>query len=108
MGLVMNEHGFLNRTAILPGNASEPKTLQEMINNLDVHENLFKPIVILDAGISSEDNLKRLREKGYNYIVSARQKAPSMEIKGELVPVGDLKNLVKAALTQLQRCSVEF
>ena len=98
MGLVINEHGFLNRTSILPGNASEPKTLKEMIKNLDSHQSLFKPIIILDAGISSEDNLKWLRDNKYKYVVSARQGAPSVEIEEELVSVGDLHNLVKAAL----------
>jgi len=98
MGLVMNEHGFLNRTSILPGNASEPKTLEEMIKKLDSQQSLFKPIIILDAGISSESNLKWLRDHQYKYVVSARQDAPSIELEGELVPVGDLNNLVKAAL----------
>lgn len=98
MGLVMNEHGFLNRTAILPGNVSEPKTLQEMIKNLDAHQSLFKPIIILDAGISTEENLQWLRDEKYTYIVSARQDAPSLDLEGELVPVGDLKDLVKAAM----------
>lgn len=98
MGLVMNEHGFLNRTTILPGNASEPKTLEEMIKNLSAHQGLSKPIIILDAGIATEDNLKWLREYKYQYVVSARQGAPSLEYEGELVSVGDLKNLVKAAL----------
>src|SRR3990170_8930782 len=98
MCLVMNEHGFLNRTSILPGNASEPKTLEEMIKKLDSQQSLFKPIIILDAGISSESNLKWLRDHQYKYVVSARQDAPSIELEGELVPVGDLNNLVKAAL----------
>jgi transposase len=100
LGLVINEHGFLHRTSILPGNASEPKTLQEMIQSLDAHQSLFKPIIILDAGISSEDNLRWLRDHEYYYIVSARQKAPSMELEGDLESVGDLKNLVKAALVK--------
>jgi transposase len=98
MGLVMNEYGFLNRTSILPGNASEPKTLQEMIENLSAHQDLFKPTIILDAGIATKDNLAWLREKGYTYIVSARQDAPSLDLEDELTPVGDLNNLVKAAL----------
>ncbi len=34
----------------------------------------------------------------YKYVVSARQKAPSLELEGELVSVGDLQNNVKAAL----------
>lgn len=100
MGLVMNEHGFLNRTSILPGNASEPKTLEEMIENLSAHQNLFKPTIILDAGIATKDNLAWLREKGYTYVVSARQNAPSIDLEGELTPVGDLNNFVKAALVK--------
>jgi len=98
MGLVMNEHGFLNRTSILPGNASEPKTLEEMIASLSIHESLFKPTIILDAGIATNENLAWLRGKGYAYVVSVRQDAPSIDLEGELVSVGDLHNLVKAAL----------
>jgi transposase len=107
MGLVMNEHGFLNRTSILPGNASEPKTLEEMIENLSAHQSLIKPTIILDAGIATKDNLAWLRGKGYAYIVSARQDAPSMDLEGELVDVGDLNNFVKAALIKSEDESEE-
>jgi len=98
MGLVMNEHGFLHRTSILPGNASEPKTLKKMIESLNVHQSLFKPTIILDAGIATKDNLAWLRAEGYSYIVSARQDAPSLDFEGELEPVGDLHDAVKATL----------
>jgi len=98
MGLVMNEYGFLHRTSILPGNASEPKTLEEMIEKLSVHKSLIKPTIILDAGIATKDNLAWLRGSGYTYVVSAREQAPSMNLEGELVDVGDLNNFVKAAL----------
>ena len=107
MGLVMNEHGFLNRTSFLPGNASEPKTLKSMIESLSAHQNLFKPIIILDAGIATKDNLAWLREKGYAYAVSARQDAPSMDLEGELVAVDDLNNHVRAALIKREDDSEE-
>lgn len=100
MGLVMNEHGFLHRTSILPGNAAEPKTLEEMIKNLSVHHGLIKPTVVLDAGIATEENLTWLRDKNYCYVVSARQDAPSLELEGDLVAVGDAHDLVKAALVK--------
>ncbi len=100
MGLVMNEHGFLERTSILPGKASEPKTLQEMIEHLSSFGSLFKPTIVLDAGISSEENLAWLKQNGYSYVVSARQHAPDLELEGELVPVGDAHDLVKAALVK--------
>jgi len=99
LGLVMNEHGFLNRTSVMPGNVAEPTTLLKMIQSL-APQGLFKPIIILDAGIASEANLEWLRSEGYKYIVSARQNAPSKELEGDLVPVGDLHNYVKAALVK--------
>ena len=98
MGLVMNEHGFLHRTSILPGNAAEPKTLEGMIKCLSVHHSLIKPTIVLDAGISTEANLTWLKENNYSYVVSARQNAPSLELEGDLVAVGDAHDLVKAAL----------
>ena len=107
MGVVMNEHGFLHRTSILPGNASEPKTLEGMIKSLTVHQNLFKPTVILDAGIATKDNLTWLRQNGYTYVVSARQEAPSVDIEGELVPAGDLHDFVKVALIKSDENSEE-
>ena len=107
MGLVMNEHGFLNRTSILPGNASEPKTLKMMIESLSVHQNIFKPTIVLDAGIATNENLVWLRENGYRYVVSARQNAPSVDLEGELVSVGDLNEFVRAALIKSEDQSEE-
>jgi transposase len=98
LGLVMNEHGFLHRTSFLPGNASESKTLKEMIQRLNVHQCLFKPTIVLDAGIATEDNISWLRENGYTYVVSAKQDAPSLDLEGELIPVDDRNDFVKAAL----------
>ncbi len=98
MGLVINEEGFLLRTSMLPGNATEPQTLQEMIQKLSAHNDLLKPTIVLDAGISSEENLAWLRQNGYSYIVSARQHAPTLELEGELIAVEDALDQVKAAL----------
>ena len=85
MGLVMNEHGFLSRTSLLAENVSEPKTLQAMIESLQVHQSFIKPTIVLDAGIATEENLLWLRENKYMYVVLARQEAPSFELEGELV-----------------------
>ena len=98
LGLAINEHGFAHRTKILPGNISEPQTLKDMIMSLDREGDLFKPVIVLDAGISSEANLQWLREHGYKYVVSARQNAPSLDLECDLVSVDDSKNNVKAAL----------
>lgn len=99
LGLVINEYGFATRSSFLPGNISEPGTLQQAMDILYQSEDLLKPVVILDAGIATEANLKWLREHQFPYVVSARQNAPSMELAGPLVPVDDPEEpQVKAAL----------
>lgn len=89
LGLVLNQSGFLNRSEFLPGNISEPKSLQAAIEALSSTQDLFKPTIVMDAGIATEENLQWLREKGYTYIVSARQKAPPVKFEGDLIPVGN-------------------
>lgn len=71
MGLVMNEHGFLHRTSILPGNASEPSTMEQMIESLSIQDSLFKPTIILDAGIATKNNLAWLRRKWIYILLGA-------------------------------------
>ena len=100
LGLVINEYGFARRSSFFPGNISEPSTLEQIVKLLHDPEDLFKPTVILDAGIATEENLKWLRDHHYTYIVSARQKAPSLEIEGSMDEVGDLGKNVKAAFIQ--------
>lgn len=79
LGLVIDDQGFPKRTKVLEGSVSEIKTLQQMIEYLS-EDNDTKPVtVIIDAGISSEDNLKYLREHGYHYICVARNKAVKPE-----------------------------
>ena len=79
LGLVIDDQGFPKRTKVMKGSVSEIKTLQQMIEYLS-EDNETKPVtVIIDAGISSEDNLKYLREHGYHYICVARNKAVKPE-----------------------------
>ncbi len=89
LGLVLNQHGFLNRSEFFSGNVSEPKSLRDAIGALSSTETLLRPTIVMDAGIATEENLKWLKDNHYTYIVSARQKAPSAEIEKEHVLVGN-------------------
>lgn len=98
LGLVVNQSGFLSHSEFLPGNISEPKSLQSAIEALSSKKDIFKPTIVMDAGIATETNLQWLRENHYTYIVSARQKAPPLEFEGELITVGNSeKHQVKVA-----------
>lgn len=70
LALVLDSSGFPKKSEVYEGNISEPKTLSQMIQRL---EGKIKPTVILDAGISSEENLNWLKDNGYTYIVVSKK-----------------------------------
>jgi transposase len=78
LGLVLDAQGFPKKSRIFEGNISEPKTLETMIKSLaggDTSETcLFKPTIVVDAGIATEDNINWLKGKHYHYIVVSRKK----------------------------------
>lgn len=102
LGLVLNQEGFLHRSELLPGNVSEPASLKNAIEALAASEDLFKPTIVMDAGIATEENLLWLKENGYGYIVVARGKAPSEEIPEEWAAVGQATQQVKVAEITVQ------
>ncbi|NOQ36610.1 MAG: IS1634 family transposase [Methylococcaceae bacterium] len=71
LGLVLDSGGFPRKSQMFAGNASEPETLQTMLQDLGGREG---SIVIMDAGIASEDNIDWLREQGYRYLVVSRKR----------------------------------
>jgi len=73
MGVVLSGEGFPVNSRIFNGNASEPKTLKEMIEGLK-REPEQSPVIILDAGIASQDNIDWLIENNFQYIVVSRER----------------------------------
>ena len=109
LGLVLDMQGFPKKSRVFEGNISEPKTLEMMIKGLagDDHDNgLFKPTIILDAGIATEDNIKWLKSKRYHYIVVSRKKKKAIPAGVAMIAVkkDDKKNtvLVQAGLAKNQ------
>lgn len=74
LALCINKEGFIRYSSILPGNTSDPKSLPDMIEKLAVKSPTTneKTLVVIDAGIATEDNLLKIKEKGYNYLCVSR------------------------------------
>jgi len=96
-GMVVDELGFPKRSTFMEGNVAEVKTLENMLKGLNAgyeNEMFAKPTVIIDAGISCQDNLTWLKKNGYEYICVARNNPLVPEdIKGaEFTIVKDNRN----------------
>src|SRR6056297_1107262 len=74
LAVVINREGFLKYSNIYQGNMADCKTLEKMIKTLSCRTSFVnrKPIVVLDAGIATDDNIKMLKDKGYDYMCVSR------------------------------------
>ncbi len=74
VGLAVNRDGFPLAHEVLAGNRHDSTTVKEMLQALDRRVGL-KPgqTVVVDRGMSGEENLKEIRARQLHYLVAARQ-----------------------------------
>ncbi len=85
LAMVVNVEGFIKYTSIHEGNIADCKTLSAMVEKLSSHTVHRKAIVVLDAGIATEENLKLLQSRGYLYVCVSRSKLKDYQyVKGRL------------------------
>ena len=71
LGLVLDGSGFARHSRVFAGNASEPNTLETMLDGLSASPGAT---VVLDAGLASEDNIAWLKQQGHHYLVVSRKR----------------------------------
>jgi len=69
LGLVLDGSGFVRCSQTFAGNVSEPDTLASMLTGLGTPAGA---LVVMDAGIATENNVAWLVEHGYRYLVVRR------------------------------------
>jgi len=89
LALVVNPEGFIKYSSILQGNMSDPATLESMIENLRVKTSgsAKKALIVMDAGIATEDNLKMVKAKGYDYLCVTRSSLKNYKAEADAATV---------------------
>lgn len=74
LAVVVNPEGFIKYSAIYRGNMADCKTLSDTIELLRkaTSETEKKALVIIDAGIATDENLALIKQKGYDYLCVTR------------------------------------
>lgn len=87
LALVVNSSGFVKHSHIYRGNISDSETLLEIVDILVTHCSCSQqaPTIVIDAGISTDENLKGLRQRGYKYVCVRRSKLKDYEFVSEQV-----------------------
>ena len=83
LALVVNPEGFIKYSSILEGNMTDSKTLEGMINKLRIKTSVSakKALVVIDAGIATDENLKMIKEKGYDYLCVTRSSLKNYHVQ---------------------------
>lgn len=88
LALCINPEGFIRYSSILAGNTSDPDSLPDMVDTLAAKTRVpdnprQKVLVCLDAGIATEDNLKKIKGKGYDYLCVSRTRLTDYELAAD-------------------------
>ena len=89
LAVVINREGFLKYSNIFHGNMADSKTLKTIVKGLSTSTSFSnrKPIVVIDAGIATDDNLDMLRAEGYDYMCVSRSNLKNYQAETDKEPV---------------------
>lgn len=85
LGLLVGIGGYAIGYDIFEGSIYEGHTLIPFLEKMAAKFDLERPVVVADAGLLSNDNVKALEEKGYKYILGARLKNEPEKIKKKIL-----------------------
>jgi len=88
LALVINPAGFIKYSTIFEGNMQDSKTLKEIVTKLRGQTSTAKrAVVVIDAGIATEENLTMLTENNFDYVCVSRCKLKDYRISPDSSPV---------------------
>ena len=89
LAMVINREGFLKYSNIHEGNMADCKTLGAMVDTISSQTSFSgrKPIVVIDAGIATEENIAMLKGKGYDYMCVSRSSLKEYRADTSATPV---------------------
>lgn len=106
---MVNPEGFLKYSNIYQGNTTDSDTLPDVIENLRgvTSQSAQKAIVVIDAGIATDANLKLLQAKGYDYVCISRSNLKEYQAADGYTPhLVAIRNKEELTLQRVSRRSL--
>ena len=105
LGLLVSVNGYPLAYEIFEGNRYEGHTLLPVIEKFKHTYQLDRLVVIADAGLLSNENISELQSRQYEYILGARIKNESLDLKKQILSIqfknGQSTELVKDENTKI-------
>jgi len=91
--LVIDAAGKPLSYEIFPGNTAEGQTLLPVLEKLKAQYKINKLIIVADRGIGSKENLKKIKDAGYDYIIGAKLRSAAKNVQAEAISEDKFINL---------------
>lgn len=105
IGILVGLGGYAIGYDIFEGNIYEGHTLIPFIEKISDKFKLNKPVVVADAGLLSNTNIKALEQQGYEYIIGDRLKNEPNKVKKQILETqfsdGQIFRINKSGRTRL-------
>lgn len=85
LGLLVSKNGYPLAYDMFEGNKFEGHTMLPIIDSFKKKYNLQKLVIVADVGLLSNTNVKDLQAKNYEFILGARIKTESKQIKNQIL-----------------------
>lgn len=110
LGLLTSLEGYPLGFEIHEGNTYEGKTFIPILQKFQKKFNIDQPIVVADSGLLSKANIAELERLNYRYILGARIKSSSNEIKEKIISLNlnEQKDIDTLVLSKTQKMIVSY
>jgi transposase len=79
LALVVNVYGFIKYSCIHEGNYADSTNLENLIDKLNKNTQNKNPLIVIDAGIATSENLNLITSKGCHYLCVSRTKPKDIQ-----------------------------
>ncbi len=110
LGLLTSLEGYPLGFEIHQGNTYEGKTFIPILEKFQKRFNINKPVVVADSGLLSKRNIAELDKLEYKYILGARIKSTSNEIKEKIISLNlnEEKDIDTIILSKTQKMIISY
>lgn len=108
VGMLVDQEGRPIALGVFPGNTFESKTLENALITLQERFKIQHVVVVADRGINSKLNLKRIKDREYDYLVGCRLKSLNRNLQKQVLEIEKYETIHESDGNLLKYREIEF
>ncbi|KIC72675.1 Transposase [Neochlamydia sp. EPS4] len=108
VGMLVDQEGRPIALGIFPGNTFESKTLEEALKTLQERFKIQHVMIVADRGINSKLNLKRIKDRDYDYLMGCRLKSLNKSLQKQILDIKKYQTINESDGNILKYREIEF